>query len=180
MNLCSKNKESLQCLSALFSHWTHVGGSESLGSPFWMVSWIYFHQCILKTWFPVSHGPDSGAGDLLIIPVLSIPKLCIFNWFFFFPAHTIQFNLQLRCYLQRKACPFPLVMLDVGKTCRAVVVSQRQPVYGSCRQKGAKPQPFAVVTVFVVNKAKCHLSSLPWAKRHFRGRAFKTQSCAVN
>lgn len=99
---------------------------------------------------------------------------------FFFPAHTIQFNLQLPCYLQRKACPFPLVMLDVGKTCRAVVVSQRQPAYGSCRQKGAKPQPFAVVTVFVVNKAKCHLSSLPWAKRHFRGRAFKTQSCAVN
>lgn len=73
----------------------------------------------------------------------------------------IWFNLQLPCYLQRKACPFPLVMLDVGKTCRAMVVCQHRPAQGSCRQKGAKPQSFAVVTVFVVNKAKCHLSSLP-------------------
>lgn len=38
---------------------------------------------------------------------------------------------------------------------------QRQPASISCRQKGAEPQSFAAVTGFVVNKAKCHLSSLP-------------------
>lgn len=78
-NPCSENKESLQCLSALFSDCTHVGGSGSLGRSFWTASQLYFHQCILKNWFHISPGPDSGGGELLIIPALSIPKLCIFN-----------------------------------------------------------------------------------------------------
>lgn len=78
-NLCSENKESLQCPSALFSDCTHVGGSGSLGRSFWAASQLYFHQCILRKWFHISPGPDSGGGELLIIPALSIPKLCIFN-----------------------------------------------------------------------------------------------------
>lgn len=169
-NLCSENKESLQCLSALFSDCPHVGGSGSLGRPFWLVSQLYFHQCILKKWFHVSPGPDSGGGEPLIIPVLSIPKLCIFNWFFclydlvWSPAPMLS---------AEKSLPFPPHHAWHWENLQGGSCLPAPTCVWFPQTKGSKTAVICCGYIFVVNKAKCHLPSLPWANRHFRARAFK-------